>query len=63
MLRDLDPDASRPTDVIVTQDLGLSFGQKSILSHVNMAFRRARSRPSLDLPGRESPPSSEPSTG
>jgi phosphate transport system ATP-binding protein len=36
----LDPDAKRPTNVIWTEDLNLSFGSKKILNDINMAFQR-----------------------
>ncbi len=39
-LEALDPDRDRPADVIVAQDLKLSFGAKTVLSGINMTFRR-----------------------
>jgi len=39
-LEALDPDRDRPADVIVSQDLKLSFGAKTVLSGINMTFRR-----------------------
>jgi phosphate transport system ATP-binding protein len=36
----LDPDAKRPPYVIRTEGLGLSFGNKKILDHIDMAFPR-----------------------
>ncbi len=39
-LRDLDPDRHRPSDVIETRDLTLRFGDKTILSSIDMAFTR-----------------------
>jgi phosphate transport system ATP-binding protein len=40
-LEALDPDRQRPTGVLASEDLTLSFGPKMILSDVNMAFTRA----------------------
>jgi phosphate transport system ATP-binding protein len=40
VLEALDPDRERPSDVIVSNDLSLSFGQKRILSDINMPFAR-----------------------
>jgi phosphate transport system ATP-binding protein len=39
-LKALDPGRERPASVIVSEDLTLSFGPKTILSDVNMAFTR-----------------------
>ena len=36
----LDPDRGRPADVMTSHRLCLNFGQKSILSNIDMAFRR-----------------------
>jgi phosphate transport system ATP-binding protein len=40
VLQALDPDRGLPTDVIVSQGLTLSFGQKTILSGIDMTFAR-----------------------
>jgi len=39
-LEALDPDRERPADVMVASDLRLSFGTKTILSGIDMPFRR-----------------------
>jgi len=40
VLAALDPDSDRPVDVMISRDLDLSFGAKSVLSSVNMSFTR-----------------------
>jgi phosphate transport system ATP-binding protein len=40
VLEALDPDRERPADVVVSNDLRLSFGAKTILSGIDMRFRR-----------------------
>ena len=40
VLEALDPDRERPADVVVTDGLKLSFGAKTILSGIDMRFRR-----------------------
>jgi phosphate transport system ATP-binding protein len=40
MLERLDPDASRPLHVMHSVDLSLGFGGRTVLSDVNMSFRR-----------------------
>ena len=40
ILEALDPDRSRPADVVNSQGLTLSFGQKRILSDIHISFRR-----------------------
>jgi phosphate transport system ATP-binding protein len=40
ILEALDPDRSRPADVVHSQGLTLSFGQKRILSDIHIPFRR-----------------------
>ena len=40
ILEALDPDRSRPADVVNSQGLTLSFGNKRILSDIHIAFRR-----------------------
>ncbi|HUX05530.1 MAG TPA: phosphate ABC transporter ATP-binding protein PstB [Acidimicrobiales bacterium] len=40
VLEVLDPDSNRPLEVMTTRSLDLSFGQKSILSDVNVTFPR-----------------------
>lgn len=40
ILEALDPDRSRPADVVEANGLSLSFGQKRILSNVQISFRR-----------------------
>jgi phosphate transport system ATP-binding protein len=39
-LQALDPDRERPADIIVSEHLTLSFGQKTILSGIDMVFGR-----------------------
>ena len=39
-LEALDPDRERPTDVVVSDELKLSFGTKTILAGIDMSFRR-----------------------
>ncbi len=40
VLEALDPDRERPTDVVVSDELKLSFGTKTILAGIDMSFRR-----------------------
>jgi len=40
LLEALDPDRERPADVVVSSDLKLSFGAKTILSGIDIRFRR-----------------------
>jgi phosphate transport system ATP-binding protein len=40
VLRDLDPDANRPADVMHSRDLCLGFGGRSVMNDVNVSLRR-----------------------
>jgi phosphate transport system ATP-binding protein len=40
VLEAMDPDRSRPPDVVLSRSLSLSFGDKRILSEIEIAFRR-----------------------
>ena len=40
VLQALDPDRGRPEDVVCSHDVSLGFGAKTVISRVDIAFRR-----------------------